>query len=334
MDHSTGNPRTLDENQTGNRAMCSGPEDRGAEGRQESPDAPGRSSAGVSRKHFLAGLGAVTGLGILSMPSLVRAGMEAAADGQTDAPGEGFLENAPDYGPEEAENMMVRMQAELRRAMKKPIEQRKWVMVIDLRKCTGCGACTISCIAENHLPAGVVYRPVMEEEFGSYPNVSMQSIPRPCMQCETAPCVPVCPVRATWIRPDGIVDMDYDECIGCRYCMTACPYHARTFDFGYAYSDGTPSRQPYEDVPSFEYNKRWEQRKDRSPTGNVRKCHFCAHKLDVGMLPSCVTTCIGYATYFGDAGDPDSLVAELISRPNKIRLKEEMGTRPRVYYLI
>lgn len=208
-------------------------------------------------------------------------------------------------------------------------------MVIDLRKCTGCNACTIACIAENHLPAGVVYRPVMEEELGTYPNVSMRSTPRPCMQCETAPCVPVCPVHATWIRPDGIVDMDYDQCIGCRYCMTACPYHARTFDFGYNYTTGTPEpNQPYERVPNFEYGKRWEQRRGRSPTGNVRKCHFCSHKLDAGMLPSCVTSCIGYATYFGDANDPDSLVAELISRGNKIRLKEEMGTRPRVYYLI
>ncbi len=208
-------------------------------------------------------------------------------------------------------------------------------MVIDLRKCTGCGACTVSCIAENHLPPGVVYRPVIEEEIGTYPNVSMRSIPRPCMQCETAPCVPVCPVKATWIREDGIVDMDYDQCIGCRYCMTACPYHARTFDFGYNYTDGTPEeKQPYETVGNFEYGKRWDRAGTHaSPIGNVRKCHFCTHKLDAGMLPSCVTTCIGYATYFGDANDPNSLVSELISKPNKMRLKEEMGTRPRVYYL-
>ena len=214
------------------------------------------------------------------------------------------------------------------------MEERRWVMVIDLRKCTGCGACTVSCIAENHLPPGIVYRPVIEEELGSYPNVSMRSVPRPCMQCETAPCVPVCPVKATWIRPDGIVDMDYDQCIGCRYCMTACPYHARTFDFGYRYTDDTPEVQPYETVGNFEYGKRRDRKgRHASPIGNVRKCHFCTHKLDAGMLPSCVTTCIGYATYFGDANDPDTLVSELISRPNKMRLKEEMGTRPRVYYL-
>lgn len=286
------------------------------------------------RKHFLAKAAALIGLGAVAMPSLVRAGLEAVANGNMDLPDAGFLPDGPEFDEDEAENIIIRMQRELRESMHKPIEQRKWVMVIDLRKCTGCGACTISCIAENHLPGGVVYRPVMEQELGSYPNVSIRSTPRPCMQCETAPCVPVCPVRATWIRPDGIVDMDYDQCIGCRYCMTACPYHARTFDFGYNYTDGTPARQPYEDVANFEYNKRWEQKKGKSPIGNVRKCHFCVHKLDVGMLPSCVTTCIGYATYFGDANEPSHLVSELISRGNKMRLKEEMGTRPRVYYLI
>lgn len=299
----------------------------GIHGAENAASAPGR-------KQFLVKAASLFGLGVVAMPSLVRAGLDAVADGRADSPGAGFLRNGPEFEDDEAENIIIRMQRELQKAMSKPIEQRKWVMVIDLRKCTGCNACTISCIAENHLPAGVVYRPVMEEELGRYPNVSLRSTPRPCMQCETAPCVPVCPVHATWIRPDGIVDMDYDQCIGCRYCMTACPYHARTFDFGYDYTKGTPARQPYEEVPNFEYNKRWEQRRGKSPVGNVRKCHFCTHKLDAGMLPSCVTSCIGYATYFGDANDSESLVSELISRTNKIRLKEEMGTRPRVFYLI
>ena len=243
----------------------------------------------------------------------------------------------PDYDKiviDKSAHVIVRMQDELEKSMLKPIEERNWVMVIDLRKCTGCGACTVSCIAENHLPPGVVYRPVMEEELGHYPNVSLRSTPRPCFQCKNAPCTPVCPVKATWKGADGIVQMDYDQCIGCRYCMTACPYHARTFDFGYSYTDGTPARQPYEDVGNFEYNKRWEQKDGKSPMGNVRKCHFCTHKLNAGMLPSCVTTCIGYATYFGDTNNRSSLVSELISQPNVSRLKEEMGTEPRVYYLV
>lgn len=124
------------------------------------------------------------------------------------------------------DTIFKRMMAELHKAMQKPVEQRRWVMVIDLRKCTGCQACNVACIAENQLPPGVVYRPVIDEELGTYPNVSIRSMPRPCMQCENPPCVPVCPVTATWQRPDGIVDIDYEQCIGCRYCMTACPYHA------------------------------------------------------------------------------------------------------------
>lgn len=232
------------------------------------------------------------------------------------------------------ENIQVRMHQELKRAMAKPLENRKWAMIIDLRKCTGCGACTVSCIAENQLPPGVVYRPVIEEEIGTYPNVSMKSIPRPCMQCANPPCVPVCPVNATKKRKDGITDMDYEQCIGCRYCMTACPYHARTFDFGYLYTENTPKIQPYEQTDNFEYNKRWKRKGHDSPVGNVRKCHFCQHKLEEGLLPSCVTTCIGEAMYFGDVNDPDSMAAKLITSRNKTRLKEEMGTDPQVYYLL
>ena len=116
---------------------------------------------------------------------------------------------------------LLRMQKELEVAMAKPVEQRRWMMVIDTRKCIGCHACTIACVVENKLPPGVVYRPVVTEEFGTYPNVAMRFTPRPCMQCEVPPCTPVCPVKATWKRPDGIVAIDYDKCIGCGYCVTA-----------------------------------------------------------------------------------------------------------------
>ncbi len=244
----------------------------------------------------------------------------------------------------EREDILLRMQEELKRALTKPREQRRWVMVIDLRKCVGCSACTIACIAENKLPPGVVYRPVMDEEIGVFPNVSRRFLPRPCMQCDNPPCVPVCPVSATYKNADGVVVIDYDECIGCRYCITACPYAARTFDFGNTYTQGTPVAEglivgreradDYERVPSFEYGKEWPREHETSPIGNTRKCQFCLHRLNVGMLPACVTTCIGRATYFGDANDPDSLVSELISRSNVMRLKEELGTQPRVYYLL
>lgn len=233
----------------------------------------------------------------------------------------------------EKENLMLQMQDDIKKALQKPEGERHWVMVIDTRKCTGCHACTVSCVAENKLPPGVVYRPVLEQEFGTYPNVGKRFMPRPCMHCDNPPCVPVCPVNATWKRDDGIVAIDYDTCIGCRYCITACPYSARTFDTGHTYDEGTPVQLDYEMIPNFEYGEEWP-RDEGSPIGNVRKCHFCLHRLNEGELPACVTTCIGMANYFGDANDPDSIVAELIASPNAIRLKEEMGTDPSVYYLI
>ena len=229
---------------------------------------------------------------------------------------------------------VIRMQEELKRAMEKPIDQRKWIMVIDLQKCIGCSACTIACKAENHLPPGVVYRPVIEEEIGEYPNVTRRFLPRPCMQCENPPCTDVCPVGATWKREDGIVVIDYKACIGCRYCLAACPYGARYFDFGEDYSDGTPAKQPYEEAASPEYGREWTRDGSGSPVGNARKCQFCIHRLDAGMLPACVTTCIGEATYFGDKNDPESLVSELSASPRVMRLKEEQGTNPKVYYLV
>ncbi len=245
----------------------------------------------------------------------------------------------------EKQDVLVRMYEDLQRAVQKLPEERHWVMVIDLRKCVGCHACTIACVAENKLPPGVVYRPVLEQEYGTYPNVTRRFLPRPCMQCDEPPCTPVCPVNATYKNEEGITVVDYDQCIGCRYCITACPYAARTFDFGHTYTERTPvaeglilgreAADDYERAASYEYGEEHERTgSEESPIGNVRKCHFCLHRLKEGLLPQCVTTCIGRATLFGDANDPDSVVADLIAQPNVMILKEELGTKPRVYYLL
>jgi len=236
------------------------------------------------------------------------------------------------------ENHVVRMTRDVTRALAKPIEKRRWGMVIDLQKCVGCSACTINCATENALPPGVIYRPVLEEQLGTYPNVSRRFIPRPCMQCDEPPCTRVCPVRATFKRPDGITAIDYDQCIGCRYCLTACPYSSRTSDFGDFFTQGVgldpKSLQPYEKRDTLEYHQRRNRVRHESPVGNARKCTFCLHRIENGMLPSCVTTCIGHATIFGDLEDPKSLVAELASSPRVMRLREELGTRPKVSYLL
>jgi len=245
------------------------------------------------------------------------------------------------------EDILLRMQRELEHAMAKPVEKRAWAMVISLRKCVGCHACTIGCVAENKLPPGVVYRPVVTEESGEFPNVHLRFTPRPCMQCEKPSCVPVCPVNATWRRADGVTVVDYDKCIGCRYCLTACPYGARTSDFGEHYSDGAAEGASiglgrtvlgggaaYEEEPNHEYGKLWKRTNHQSPVGNARKCHFCLHRLEVGQLPMCVTTCIGRATYFGDLNDADSLVVEMITKNNVQTLLPHHGTKPRVYYVV
>jgi len=292
---------------------------------QEKGTAVQAKEARGSRRKFLRTLGAgAATLWALTVLEGQRAPAEAASGAAgADLPNE-----------REGEDVLLRMQRDLQRALRKPAHLRRWAMVIDLRKCVGCHACTIACVAEYKLPPGVVYRPVVEEEIGTYPHVTRRFVPRPCMQCDNPPCVPVCPVNATYKRADGIVAVNYDQCIGCRYCIVACPYNARTFDAGEYYTDGTPERSAVEKTPSFEYGKRWTREHEAPPVGNARKCHFCIHRVEAGLLPECVTSCIGRATYFGDAADPDALVSELMHRPNAVRLKEELGLKPRVYYLL
>jgi molybdopterin-containing oxidoreductase family iron-sulfur binding subunit len=211
----------------------------------------------------------------------------------------------------------------------------RYGMVFDLKKCIKCGACTVACIAENHLPPGVVYNPVTEKEVGRYPNVRREFQPTICNHCDKPPCVQVCPVNATWRRPeDGIVVIDYDKCIGCRYCLTACPYQMRAFDYG-EYYNLEPQKDGYDTAPSPEYNQRRIRNGTlASPIGNARKCTFCLHRVQQGLKPACVETCLGHARYFGNLADSNDELWELISRNGHHRLKEELGTEPSVYYLL
>lgn len=304
-----------------------------------------KRASDITRRNFLKSLmgGAGAAAAIAAFEALAdNPAMLLAQDMETDPVSDvSALSSAGEGGPVD---VLERMRVELHRALQKPPSERRWVMVIDLRKCVGCHACTIGCVAENKLPPGVVYRPVIEEEWGTYPNVGRRFVPRPCMQCDNPPCTPVCPVNATFKNEEGIVEVNYEQCIGCRACLTACPYGARTSDFGLTYTQETPvasglivgrdTADDYERATNYEYSKQYPREEHGSPIGNARKCHFCMHRIRVGELPACVTTCIGRATLFGDANDPDSLVAHMISSPNVMRLKEDLGTEPRVYYLV
>ena len=213
----------------------------------------------------------------------------------------------------------------------------RWGMIIDLQRCVGCKACTVACKAENHTPPGVAYNVVMEEEVGTYPHVRRTFLSRPCMQCTKSACTLVCPTQATYHRKDGIVVVNYDRCIGCRYCIAACPYMARSFDYGHNYHT---TQTKYEEAPAPEYGENRTRRAHRSPEGNVRKCTFCLHRITRGLSPACAATCLGRAIHFGDLNDPDARcrvhgekLQELLVTRAHMRLKEELGNEPAVYYL-
>lgn len=276
----------------------------------------------ANRRDFLKLAGVATGASAVALVAGIPLREEASAA-------------ATAAGP--SRNDTLRMVADLRRALDRPVETRRWGMVIDTRRCIGCHACTAACIAENVLPAGVSYRTVPEAVAGSFPKVQQFFMPTNCMQCEHAPCIDaanaVVPGAMTR-RPDGIVTVDYGKMKGrpvFEAAKKACPYEgALYFDEGRNWTDGTPAVQPYEKAPSREYGRAWSRGETK---GTTRKCHFCIERIETGMLPACVATCTGQAMHFGDLADGGSLVAERISQNKAWRLENGAGTSPRVFYL-
>jgi len=207
----------------------------------------------------------------------------------------------------------------------------RWAMVIDQSECTGCQYCVNSCQAHNDINPDIRWnRVIKQKDLGNEEPIYLS---RPCMHCEQPPCKDVCMVGATYVRPDGIVMMDYDKCIGCRYCEIACPYYARAFNWE-AFTGDNPF------VPE------WGQPEvERRPRGVVEKCSFCYQRIDRGLAmgltpgvdkeatPSCVAACPVGARIFGDLNDPDSKVSQLISTHPYYKLRDDLGTGPRVYYL-
>ena len=206
-----------------------------------------------------------------------------------------------------------------------------WALAIDLDLCTGCNYCTYACKASNDTADGITWNAVYKDTEHFSKEVY---VPRPCMHCEHAPCVDVCPVGATYHRDDGLIAMNYDLCIGCRYCQVACPYGARYFNW--EKNDQVNPMVPEWGEPEIE----------RRPRGVVEKCTFCSQRLDaavennltpgkdVAATPACVNICPVGARTFGDLNDPNSKVSRLLAERENIVLREELGTHPRVHYLL
>lgn len=210
-------------------------------------------------------------------------------------------------------------------------------MTLDLSKCIGCRKCVWACAQENNQSRKpqITWIDVLEMKHGSmnteegnryYRHESTPAegyfyLPIQCQQCEDPPCVKVCPVKATWKEPDGVVVIDYDWCIGCRYCLAACPYGARKYNWA------CPS------LPANELNQEVHLLGNRPrDKGEVEKCTFCLHRTREGRYPACVEACPTGARKFGNLLDPKSVIRTILAEKNIFVLKPELNTKPRFYY--
>ena len=208
---------------------------------------------------------------------------------------------------------------------------------LDLSRCIGCRRCADACVQENNqsrrpqiqwirvlrFENGTMNFEESEHyyEAGMVPKEGTYTMPIQCQQCENPPCVKVCPTKATWKEPDGIVVVDYDWCIGCRYCMAACPYWARRFNFA----------EP--EIPTEELNPNLHYLGNRPRArGVVEKCTFCVQRTRKGRYPACVEVCPVGARKFGNLLDPESEISLVLENQRVFKLKEDLNTQPKFYY--
>lgn len=201
----------------------------------------------------------------------------------------------------------------------------RYVMVLDLDKCDGCGKCTAACNVTRFVPKGHEWIKVFkvdDEEHESY-------FVRPCQQCQNPPCANVCPVGASFVREDGVVLIDHTICIGCRMCLAACPYHSRYFNWE------EPAHTPEELAHTYSPEQPWPHRK-----GVSEKCDFCTDHAARGEIPPCASACNMGVIYYGDryedvvkSSQETVTLSEMLQKRHARRFKEELGTEPNVYYL-
>jgi len=216
-----------------------------------------------------------------------------------------------------------------------PLTGKRWAMVIDIKKCLeeeGCDKCMTACHVTHNVPkfdspkdeVKWIWKEEFENAFPSlhqehsYKGLHGQKLPILCNHCDNPPCVRVCPTGSTWKREDGIVMMDMHRCIGCRYCVAACPYGSRSFNW----RDPRPGIEKIS--PDFPTRTR----------GVVEKCNFCAERLARGEGPACAEACTVKAITFGDLDNPDSDIRHLLHEHFTIRRKPTLGTHPEVYYIV
>ncbi|MAE67852.1 MAG: 4Fe-4S ferredoxin [Phycisphaeraceae bacterium] len=247
--------------------------------------------------------------------------------------------------PEEMETALRRIRKEVEKLYDVRPELRdvrakdgvEFVYALNLSRCIGCRKCVHACVEENNQSRDpeIQYIRVLEMPRGSIdmergnhryerptvPDKNHFYMPVQCHQCAKPPCVKVCPVEATWQEPDGITVVDYDWCIGCRYCEAACPYWARRFNFA---EPKVPKQKLNADMSYLSNRPRQK--------GVMEKCHFCLHRTREGQMPACLEVCPTGARKFGNVLDPHSEVSEILKSKRIFVLKEELGTLPRFFY--
>jgi len=301
----------------------------------------------VTRRRFVrilgGALGAAGGLGALAAALGPLRELDTG-----DLTVEKFLQkHYKELSPEEMRSILERIRREVKKRYDvdaqvgdlKPLERVEFAYALNLGRCIGCRKCVHACVAENNQSRSpeIQYIRVLEMPLGSIdlergnhhydrpsvPDKDHYYMPIQCHQCSKPPCVKVCPVEATWQEADGVTVIDYDWCIGCRYCEAACPYWARRFNFtspGYL--------DPKRDInPRMNYLSNRPRRQ-----GVMEKCHFCLHRTRAGRMPACLEVCPVGARKFGNLLDPESEVSQILAKKHVLVLKQDAGTMPRFFY--